>query len=93
MSNGRIKLHGDKHFYAGHNSYGVDNSYDGDGWSAYAFDTRAERDQWLEENEYWGGRQVAEAITARDAYRIVGVRTADELYQDKCSNLALCAEF
>ena len=91
--NGRTKLEGDKHFYAGHNSYGTNFSYDGNGWSAYAFDTLEERDQWLEENEYWDGRQVAEAITAKDAYKIAGVSSADELYQDTGSNLALCAEF
>jgi len=91
--NGRIKLQGKVHFYGGYNSYGVDNSYDGYGWSAYAFDTRAERDQWLDENGYWDGRQVAEPITAKDAYKIAGVRTADELYQDTGSNLALCPEF
>jgi hypothetical protein len=89
----RMKLQGSRHYYAGHNCYGVNNSYDGDGWSAYAFDTRAERDQWLEENEYWDGRQVAEAITAKDAYKIAGVSSGDELYQDTGSNLALCAEF
>ena len=91
--NGRSKLQGDKHYYAGHNSYGINNSYDGNGWTAYAFDTLGERDQWLEENGYWDGRQVAEKITAREAYKIAGVSSADELYQDTGSNLALCAEF
>lgn len=91
--NGRVKLHGNKHYYAGHNNYGTEFSYDGDGWTAYAFDTQKERDQWLEENGCWDGRQVAEAITAKDAYKIAGVSSADELYQDTGSNLALCPEF
>jgi hypothetical protein len=91
--NGRIKLQGNKQYYAGLYSYGSNYSYHGGGWTAYAFDTRAERDQWLEENGYWDGKQVAEAITARDAYKIAGVSSASDLYQDTCSNLALCAEF
>ena len=92
--NGRTKLQGNKHFYAGHNSYGVNISYSSMGWSAYAFDTKAERDEWVNDNSYFGfGRRVAEPIDSKTAYKIAGVRNAMELYQNESCNSELCAEW
>lgn len=93
MSNGRTKLQGSRHYYAGYNKYGTEFSYRSGYWSAYAFDTKKERDEWVKENEYRLGICVAEPITAKYACLIAGVSSVDELYQDTCSNLALCAEF
>jgi len=91
--NGRTKLQGNKHFYAGHNSYGVNISYNSLGWSAYAFDTKAERDEWVNSNEFLDGKCVAETIDSKMAYKIAGVRNAMELYQNESCNLELCAEW
>lgn len=39
-----------KTYYAGYNSYGVNVSYRSMGWSVKAFDTKSDRDSWVDQN-------------------------------------------
>jgi hypothetical protein len=62
-----------RHFYAGHSYMGTNYTYDSPCWSAYAFSTKAERDEWLDKHSYKDGNLVAEPISRRDAFRIAGI--------------------
>lgn len=63
-----------RHYYAARCYYGVECSYDGDGWSAYVFDTKKARDEWVEEYEYnQDGKRVVEAVSQKIAFKIAGV--------------------
>jgi hypothetical protein len=79
---------GTKHYYAGDSYMGVNMSYDSPCWVAYAFGTRAERDQWLEDNKYNDqGNITAEPISRRIAYKIAGVGKYDRPYTGECNRL------
>ena len=56
-----------KQYYAGYNSYGMNVvGYH----SIHIFDTAQERDEWVKEvNSKYADKDVAEAITAKVAYR------------------------
>jgi len=62
-------------FYAGKSYMGTNYEYEAECWSAYAFDSKAERDEWVEKNE-WDqntSQYVAETITRTVAYKIAGI--------------------
>lgn len=63
-----------KKWYAGHSYMGVDFTYDSPCWTAYVFDSKAERDQWVHDNAYNDrGNLVAESISRAVAYKIAGL--------------------
>jgi hypothetical protein len=65
-----MKMENHKHYYAAHNYYGTQFAYD-NLWSVYAFDSRMERDNWLDDNEYdREGKRVSESVSAKNARRI-----------------------
>ena len=61
-----------KYYYAGHSYMGLNYTYDSPCWMVYAFTSKADRDQWVSDNEYSQatGNYVAEAITADTARQI-----------------------
>jgi len=65
-----------KNFYAGKSFIGLNFTYDSACWEVYMFDSKKERDNWLEENEYCNGSLVAEAISQKIAYKILRVSKA-----------------
>lgn len=67
----RIKM--TRHYYAGKSYMGTNYSYDSACWTAYAFDSKVERDTWLAEHEYKDGNRVAEVIDRATAHKIAGV--------------------
>lgn len=50
-------------FYAIYNSFGLNLSSDSIGWKIYSFDTKKERDEYLESNDYNGQNYVADKAT------------------------------
>jgi hypothetical protein len=54
---------------------GTNYVYEADCWQAYAFDSKKERDEWIEKNEYRDGNRVAEIIDRRTAYKIAGINS------------------
>jgi hypothetical protein len=66
-----------KKFYAGKSYMGTNYTYDSECWSAYVFDNKTERDEWVKNNE-WDqntSQYVAEAITRKAAYQIAGINS------------------
>jgi len=64
-----------RYCYAAWSPYGVGATHDY-GWVAYAFTSRAERADWLDDNRLdRDGKPVAEPVTRRVAYRIAGITT------------------
>ncbi len=61
-----------KHYYAAHSYMGLNYTYDSPCWTLYAFDSAAERDAWVEDNEYSQdtGNYVAEPVTSETARKI-----------------------
>lgn len=49
---------------------GINYTYDSPCWSLYAFDSAADREAWLAENEYSNGNLVAEAVSVDVARKI-----------------------
>ena len=66
-----------KKWYAGHNDYGKNCTYDSEGWQVFWFDTKAERDEYVSNN----GRN-AEAISRRTAEQILGGLGKNEILID-----------
>ena len=65
-----------KHYYAGHSYMGTNFTYDSPCWVAYRFDSKQERDKFVNANEYnEQGNRVTEAITQKIAYAIAGIKT------------------
>lgn len=62
-------------FYAAHSYMGTNFAYDAPCWTAFVFDSKAERDEWVAANEYNQdtGNYVAEAVTRKIAYQIAGL--------------------
>lgn len=73
-----------KHYYVGINSYGINFTYDCDGWEVLRFHTMSDRETWLETHSrnVDTGNIVAEAITDNVAKRIMNGRSWDEYYRD-----------
>ena len=62
-------------FYAQYCPYGINVSYDsmgGNAYEFYAFDTKAERDTWVDTHEFNGSNYVASAVTRRVVERVMG---------------------
>jgi hypothetical protein len=70
--NGEVKMK--KYYYAGHSYMGTNYTYDCQCWTAYAFESKKERDEWMDENEYKNGNRVAEVIDRKTAYKIAGIK-------------------
>ena len=63
-----------KHYYAGHSYMGTNFTYDSPCWVAYRFDSKAERDKFVNENEYnEQGNKVKEAISRKIAFKIAEI--------------------
>ena len=62
-------------YYAEYCRYGVNVSYDslgGNAYEFYAFDTKAERDAWVDAHEFKGSNYVASAVTRRVVEMVMG---------------------
>lgn len=57
-------------WYAADNSYGTNFTYDSDGWCVNVFDSKAERDAWVEADTYPNGNPTREVVTAKQARKI-----------------------
>lgn len=65
-----------RHYYAGYSYMGINFTYDSPCWESFAFDSKKERDNWVNENRYNDqGNIVAEAITRRVAFKIAGLNS------------------
>lgn len=56
-------------FYAGENRYGVNLTMNSIGWTVYGFDTKKQRDEWIEEDEYSGCNRIRCTMPASIAYK------------------------
>jgi len=67
-----------KKYYAGYNPYGTNFTYfrtfDSDivAWSVAVFDSKSDRDQWVDEDNYSNGNPTREVITRNIARKIMG---------------------
>lgn len=76
-----------KKFYAQYCPYGIGVSYaslNRNAYEFYAFNTREERDLWVEENEFNGRHYVASAVTRRIVEQVMGryFKVVTNLYGD-----------
>lgn len=63
-----------RHYYAGLSDLGVNFTYDSGCWTAFVFDNKEDRDNWIEKNRYNDhGNIVAEEIDRKTAYKIAGI--------------------
>ncbi len=65
-----------RYFYAAHSYMGMNYTYDSPCWKAYRFEKKAERDAWVDKNEYKDGNRVAESVTLKIAYKIIGYKSS-----------------
>jgi hypothetical protein len=63
-----------KHWYAAANNFGINYAYDSKGWEVFVFESKADRDRWVDEDEYPNGNPTREAISRDTARKIVGER-------------------
>lgn len=66
-----------KYYYAEYCPYGIHISYDslnGNAFEFYAFQSKKERERWLDENEWdrWAATLVAQATTRKTVERLLG---------------------
>lgn len=64
-----------KKFYAQYCPYGINVSYSsmgGNAYEFYAFDTKAERDAWVDTHEFNGSNYVASSVTRRVVEKVMG---------------------
>lgn len=61
-----------RHFYAAYTPYGTQFTYETGGYTVFRFRTKAERDAWVDADDYHGGNPHREAISRKTAQRIVG---------------------
>jgi len=62
-------------FYAQYCPYGINVSYasmGGNAYEFYAFDTKAERDTWVDTHELNGSNYVASSVTRRVVEKVMG---------------------
>ena len=74
-------------YYAAYCPYGIRVSYaslNGNAYDFYAFVRKAERDTWVEENEFDGTNYVAAPITRRELERVMGkgFKVVENYYHD-----------
>ncbi len=62
-----------KLWYAGYNRYGINFTFDSDGWKVYAFKTKKQRDMWVDDNSYnsFLGHYVACKLPRQDVDKIM----------------------
>ncbi len=58
-------------FYVGFNRFGTEFVIDSTYWHVYAFDSKAEREEWLKEHGTRDGKEVAMAITSKEMKKIL----------------------
>jgi hypothetical protein len=59
------------HYYAAHSYMGLNYTYDSPCWVIYAFDTKSDRDNWVNNHTYNdNGNLVAESVSADVARKI-----------------------
>lgn len=61
-----------RHFYAAYTPYSTQFTYETGGYTVLRFRTKAERDAWVDADDYHGGNPHREAISRKTAQRIVG---------------------
>lgn len=64
-----------KHYYVEYCPYGTQVSYDsfnGNAYEFYAFNSKKEREEWLEENEWDDCNLVARAVTRKTVEAVKG---------------------
>lgn len=69
------------HYYAFYNHYG-NNTTDTDGnriGTLYVFDTKRERDEWNDDEDYRDGNLHREAISSKEARRMLSTRRKHSL--------------
>jgi len=59
-----------RQFYAAYNSYGTNFTYESDGWSVHVFDSKANRDAWVDADEYPNGNPTRETVDLKTAKKI-----------------------
>lgn len=74
-------------FYAQYCPYGINVSYasmEGNAYEFYAFDTKAERDAWVDTHEFNGSNYVASTVTRRVVEKVMGshFKVVSNLYGD-----------
>jgi hypothetical protein len=55
-----------RNYYVKYNQFGTNFSSDSIGWDILVFDSKKERDTWLEENYHDGNNRVAAIVTAKN---------------------------
>lgn len=85
-------------YYAQYCKYGINVSYaslKGNAYDFCAFPTKAERDTWVEENEFDGANYVAAPITRRELERVVGknFKVVDNYYFDGLNVVLRASEY
>jgi hypothetical protein len=78
----------EKKYYAAHSYMGTDYTFNSPCWVAYQFNSKADRDAWLEGNEYKDGKRVAQSVTRKSVEQIVG-RQSESLSMDIISDVEL----
>lgn len=63
-----------KKYYAAKSYMGLGYEWDATCWVAYSFNSKSERDAWVQRNEYRNNQYVAQAITAKDFAKIKNKR-------------------
>jgi hypothetical protein len=63
------------HHYAIYSYMGLGYTLDSPCWSAYAFETRGQRDAWVDANEHDGCNYVARSASRREAYKVAGINS------------------
>lgn len=62
-----------RHFYVAVNRFGLNLSFESIGWEVLRFDSKKERNQYLEENGHDGNQYVAMTLKAKNLYKIFGI--------------------
>lgn len=74
-----------RHYYAKVNHLG-DCTYNSPGWRFISFDSKVERDKWVEEHEMENGRPIALSTTRKTIERVKGknfIIEADMCWRNK----------
>jgi hypothetical protein len=64
-------------FYAAKSTMGTNFTYDSPCWSAYRFTSAKARDTWVADHEYKDGNRVAEKVSPKIAYKIIGYHESE----------------
>lgn len=64
-----------RNYYAVHSNMGLSYTLDSPCYTAYAFDSAAARDAWVDAHAYEDGNYTARIATRREAYRVAGINS------------------